>query len=99
MVKEYVKRAPKSHLKSYLPELKRLSGFLFGDPKRDDTSKLKGFPQDWKKATCSDPLFVRAQLDVGESMYMKPALKYAASVGVKSNLGKALFYGNYFVAQ
>jgi hypothetical protein len=30
---------------------------------------------------------------------MKPALKYAASVGVKSNLGKALFYGNCFVAQ
>lgn len=28
---------------------------------------------------------------------MKPALKYAASVGVKSNLGKAIFYGILFL--
>ncbi|KAI8076265.1 lysozyme-like domain-containing protein [Thamnidium elegans] len=92
VVKEYVKRVPKSTLRTYLPELKRLSNFLFGDPKRDDTSKLKGFPTAWKTATCKDPIFIRTQLDVGEAMYMKPALKYAASVGVKSNLGKAIFY-------
>ncbi|CAO3634917.1 unnamed protein product [Mucor hiemalis] len=95
VVKEYVKRVPKSPLAKYLQELKRLSGFLFGDPQRDDTSKLKGFPAAWKKATCNDPVFIRTQLDVGESMYMKPAMKYAASVGVKSNLGKAIFYGKY----
>ncbi len=93
VIRQYIKRAPKSPLKKYLPELKRLSSFLFGDPKRDSTTKLKGFPNEWKKATCNDPLFVRTQLDVGESMYLKPALKYAASVGVKSNLGKAIFYG------
>ncbi|KAI9244998.1 lysozyme-like domain-containing protein [Helicostylum pulchrum] len=96
VVKEYVKRVPKSTLRAYLPELKRLSNFLFGDPKRDDTSKLKGFPNAWKTATCKDPVFIRTQLDVGEAMYMKPALKYAASVGVKSNLGKAIFYGNSY---
>lgn len=57
---------------------------------------MKGFPAAWKQATCDDPVFIRTQLDVGESMYMKPAMKYAASVGVKSNLGKAIFYGNFF---
>lgn len=92
-MKEYVKRQPKASLAKYLPELKRLSSFLFGDPKRDDTSHLNGFAEAWKTATCNDPMFIRTQLDVGESMYLKPALKYAASAGVKSNLGKAIFYG------
>lgn len=80
-------------MKKYLNELKRLSSFLFGDPQRDDTKNLNGFPNAWKKAACEDPVFVQTQLDVGQSMYLKPALKYAASVGVKSNLGKAIFYG------
>jgi hypothetical protein len=94
VVKQYVKRSPKAALKKYLGELKRLSQFSFGDPKRDDTSKLQGFAAAWKNAACNDPNFVQTQLDVGQAMYMKPALKYAASVNVKSNLGKALFYGN-----
>lgn len=93
MVKEYVKRSPSAPIAQYLPELARLSSFLFGDPQRDNTTGLVGYPEAWKNATCSDPLFTRTQLDVGESMYMKPGLKYAASVGVKSNLGKAIFYG------
>lgn len=80
-----------------MPELKRLSTFLFGDPKRDDTSHLVGFPKAWKTATCNDPVFIQTQLDVGQAMYMKPALKYAASVGVKSNLGKAIFYGKFTI--
>lgn len=90
-----MKRVPKASIGKYLTELKRLSSFLFGDPKRDDTSKLSGFAQAWKTTTCNDPVFIRTQLDVGESMYLKPALKYAASVGVTSNLGKAIFYGKY----
>lgn len=93
VVQEYVKRNKTSTLKQYLPQLKKLSSYLFGDPKRDDTTHLKGFDKAWKQATCNDPNFIQAQLDVGESMYMKPAIKYAASVGVKSNLGKAIFYG------
>ncbi|KAL9559130.1 hypothetical protein PS6_000934 [Mucor atramentarius] len=92
VVKEYIRREPKAPMKKYLNELKRLSSFLFGDPKRDDTKNLSGFPNAWKKAACEDPVFVQTQLDVGQSMYLKPALKYAASVGVKSNLGKAIFY-------
>jgi hypothetical protein len=76
-----------------LPELKRLSQFLFGDPKRDDTTRLNGFANTWKATTCQDPVFIQTQLDVGQSMYLKPALKFAASVGVRSNLGKAIFYG------
>lgn len=87
---------PKSTLRTYLPELKRLSTFLFNDPRRDDVSRLKGFPNAWKQAACQDPVFIRTQLDVGEAMYMKPALKYAASVGVRSNLGKAIFYGKLY---
>lgn len=92
MIQEYVKRNNATTLKQYLPELKKLSSYLFGDPKRDDTTHLNGFDKAWKKATCDDPNFIQTQLDVGEAMYMKPALKYAAAVGIKSNLGKAIFY-------
>lgn len=95
VVKEYVRRQPKANMKKYLNELKRLSSFLFGDPQRDNTKNLSGFASAWKKASCEDPVFVQTQLDVGQSMYLKPALKYAASVGVKSNLGKAIFYGKF----
>ncbi|KAI8368349.1 lysozyme-like domain-containing protein [Choanephora cucurbitarum] len=92
VVKEYVNRRPNATLKTYLPELHRLSQFLFGDPARDDISQLIGFPQAWKEASCHDPVFDQTQLDVGESMYMRPAIQYAASVGIHSHLGMAIFY-------
>ncbi|KAI8078960.1 lysozyme-like domain-containing protein [Gilbertella persicaria] len=92
VVKEYVNRSPNATIKQYLPELKRLSQFLFGDPERDNTSNLTGFMEAWKTASCQDPEFDQTQLDVGHSMYLEPALKYAASVGVHTNLGKAIFY-------
>lgn len=47
----------------------------------------------WQHAACYDARFIQTQLDVGHAMYLKPAMKYAASVGVHSNLGKAFFYG------
>lgn len=93
VVTQYLKRHPKSKLKKYLPELRRLSKLPFGDAGRDNTSGLKGYSKAWQKAACKDAEFIQTQLDVGHAMYLKPALKYAASVGIKSNLGKALFYG------
>ncbi|RCH81975.1 hypothetical protein CU097_006013, partial [Rhizopus azygosporus] len=92
VVKEYIKRQPKASIGRYLPALQDLTKYDFGDPKRDDTSHLKGFVKAWKKTTCHDPVFIQTQLDMGHSMYLQPALKYAASVGIHSNLGKAIFY-------
>ncbi|KAI9307400.1 lysozyme-like domain-containing protein [Cunninghamella echinulata] len=92
VVREYGKRVKKNPFEKYLKELARLSSFPFGDPRKSDTSKLAGFDKVWKKVGKKDPAFVQTQLDVGHAMYLKPALKYAASVGVKSNLGKAIFY-------
>ncbi|KAG1535655.1 hypothetical protein G6F47_009557 [Rhizopus delemar] len=92
VVKEYIRRKPKASIKKYIPALKKLTTYDFGDPKRDDTTQLKGFDKAWHKTTCDDPVFIQTQLDVGQSMYLKPALKYAASVGIHSNLGKAIFY-------
>ncbi|KAI9485856.1 MAG: lysozyme-like domain-containing protein [Benjaminiella poitrasii] len=92
VIKEYVKRVPKSSMKKYLSALKALTELPFGDYRRDNTSGLSGFASAWKNAACQDPVFVQTQLDVGQSMYLKPALKYAASVNVTSNLGKAIFY-------
>ena len=95
VVLQYLKRRPKSPLKKSLSELKRLSQYSFSDPRRASIKKLKstGYEKAWKNAACTDAAFVQTQLDIGHSMYLKPALKYAASVGVHSNLGKAIFYG------
>jgi hypothetical protein len=97
VVKEYIRRKPKASIKKYIPALKKLTTYDFGDPKRDDITQLKGFDKIWHKTTCDDPDFIQTQLDVGQSMYLKPALKYAASVGIHSNLGKAIFYGKYII--
>ncbi|KAI8086702.1 lysozyme-like domain-containing protein [Halteromyces radiatus] len=92
VVEQYGHRKHKNPFEPYLDELKKLSSYEFNDPRRADTSKLDGFASLWTETACTDPSFVQTQLDVGHAMYMKPALKYAASVDVKSNLGKALFY-------
>lgn len=94
-MKQYLKHNPKSKLRKSLKELKRLSQLDFGDSGRADTSKLDkhGYMKAWQHAACYDARFIQTQLDVGHAMYLKPAMKYAASVGVHSNLGKAFFYG------
>ncbi|KAI8343684.1 lysozyme-like domain-containing protein, partial [Chlamydoabsidia padenii] len=100
VVREYAKRKQHSKrkqqrnpFKQYMDALETLSSYEFDDPRRADTSGLKNFDKVWKRTACEDPVFIQTQLDVGHAMYLKPALKYAASVNVKSNLGKALFYG------
>jgi len=92
VVKEYTVRNPKNKLAKYLPELARLSALPFCDPGRNDTSGLGRYYHDWTTASCRDPLFVRVQLDVGQSMYLRPSVRFAALNGIKSNLGKAIFY-------
>jgi hypothetical protein len=93
VINQYTQRKPKNALTKYVPELTRLSKLKFCDKQRNDTNKLTNYPKDWTHTACTDPTFVQTQLDVGHAMYLKPALKYAASVGVQSNLGKAIFYG------
>ncbi|KAI8391300.1 lysozyme-like domain-containing protein [Radiomyces spectabilis] len=92
VVKEYTRRSANNPLARYKEELDRLSQYDFGDPRRDDTSGLQGFKEAWNQAACSDPVFIRTQLDIGHSMYLKPSVRYAASADVRSNLGKAIFY-------
>jgi hypothetical protein len=93
VINQYTQRKPKNALAKYVPELERISKLKFCDTKRNDTSGLSGFPKDWSSIACKDPEFVQTQLDVGNAMYLQPALQYAKSVGVTSNLGKAIFYG------
>ncbi|KAM3589771.1 hypothetical protein VKS41_000624 [Umbelopsis sp. WA50703] len=92
VINQYTQRKPKNALAKYVPELERISKLKFCDTKRNDTSGLSGFPKDWSSIACKDPEFVQTQLDVGNAMYLQPALQYAKSVGVTSNLGKAIFY-------
>ncbi|KAI9313889.1 lysozyme-like domain-containing protein [Dichotomocladium elegans] len=94
VVNHYLKARPTSPLRNSLKELKRLTTLDFGDQRRAYTGALEktGYVKAWKEAACTDAQFIQTQLDVGHAMYLKPALKYAASVGVHSNLGKAIFY-------
>ncbi|KAK9760106.1 hypothetical protein K7432_016207 [Basidiobolus ranarum] len=92
VVEEYHKMRPGNYLDKYRPELKRLSNLSWDTNGRGSIKNLRGFPQDWKKATCEDASFRELQDSVADDTYYKPALKIAKQVGVRSELGRAIFY-------
>ncbi|ORY07469.1 lysozyme-like protein, partial [Basidiobolus meristosporus CBS 931.73] len=92
VVEEYHKIRPGNPLDKYRHELKRLSNLSWESNGRGSVKNLKGFPQAWKKTTCQEPEFVALQDHTAENMYYKPALKIAKKVGIRSELGRAIFY-------
>ncbi|ORX94322.1 lysozyme-like protein [Basidiobolus meristosporus CBS 931.73] len=92
VVEEYHKLRPGNYLDKYRKELQRLSNLSYGSGGKGSIKNLRGFPQDWKKASCEDASFREIQDRVADDMYYKPALKIAQQVGIRSELGKAIFY-------
>ncbi|ORX94583.1 glycoside hydrolase, partial [Basidiobolus meristosporus CBS 931.73] len=71
--------------------LERVSNRLDCGSANNDIVGLNGFDQAWKLESC-DEKFRGAQDKLADTMYFLPAMGLAADVGVKSNLGKAIFY-------
>ncbi|ORX92535.1 lysozyme-like protein [Basidiobolus meristosporus CBS 931.73] len=90
VVAEYNKIKPNSELAKFIPELTRISKLDWSSSGRDDTSKLGGFTDAWKKVSCSDPDFRAVQDKVADQMYLIPGLQLGEAAGISTNLGKAI---------
>lgn len=86
VVQRYTKLEKENPLAKYLPRLRELA-----DSASDSTSGLDGFTAAWALAA-QDPVFCKVQNEVSDSLYCLPALKYAASLGLKKDLSKVALY-------
>jgi chitosanase len=83
VVKKYSVYKPSNPLIKYLPALTQ-------DNRTDSIAGLENFPADWKHAVDTDPALVKAQNDVYDDLYFKPALKMAQSAGVTTGVGQLI---------
>lgn len=56
-----------------------------------DVSGLEGFTHSWRKAA-EDPAFRDAQDALEKQIYFQPAMKHALDLGIRTPIGKAIFY-------
>ncbi|KAK9710776.1 hypothetical protein K7432_008221 [Basidiobolus ranarum] len=92
LVEDYEKsKGTKTSFAPFNTELGRLSNRTDCGGSNSDITGLIGFDQAWKRESC-DEKFRRAQDKLADTMYFLPAMGLATEVGVKSNLGKAIFY-------
>jgi len=92
VVNAYNNFKPKYGLQKFSKALSSLSKLSFCNKRRGDVNKLVGFPAAWKKAACKDPKFRQVQDEFTETMYFEPSLRFSALAGLKTDLGKAIFY-------
>jgi chitosanase len=82
LVRRYNEIRPGNVLRQYTDRLQRLA-----NDEDDGVGGLGGaFPGDWRRAA-ADPVFRRAQLDVGHDTYLTPAIAMAKRHGIKTALG------------
>ncbi|KAK9767944.1 hypothetical protein K7432_001807 [Basidiobolus ranarum] len=81
-----------SALSKYTERLKELDQLSLCDNKRNGTTGLESFDKVWIQTACKDASFRLAQDNVNDDMYFTPAMKFAKSVSLETNLGKSIFY-------
>jgi len=86
VVEELVKSKPKHALAKFVPELQRLA-----KEQSDDVSKLPGFEEQWRKAG-KEPAMQKAQDEVAERLYYRPAMLIADKLKIELPLGRAILY-------
>jgi chitosanase len=86
LIKRYTAVAPENPLVRYLPRLQVLARAESGS-----TEGLVGFVAAVRQAA-RDPRFRQAQDDLQDELYYRPAARYAATLGLKTALARALVY-------
>ncbi|KAI8900287.1 lysozyme-like domain-containing protein [Globomyces pollinis-pini] len=92
VIKQYCAVKPKNLLCRYMPRLKQLDGFFLngnGDP--NSVKGLEGYCESWAIESKS-PQFQAIQLNSLKSMYYSPSQRLADRVGLKTPIGRGLFY-------
>jgi len=78
-----VARQPETPLKSFLPNL---------PPRHWDGRKLDDFPRAWRREAKTSKALAEACDEIADKLYLAPAVAAAASVGVTSPVGIAIFF-------
>jgi chitosanase len=86
LIKRYTARVPDNVLARFLPRLKELARTESGS-----TEGLGGFVAAVRQAA-RDPRFRQAQDEVHDELYYRPAMQFAAALGLKTALAHALVY-------
>ena len=86
VVRDYTAKVPKNSMAGLLPRLDTLAHAV-----SDDVTGLERLPNAWTKAA-KDPTFRQVQDDVVDRLYYQPAMDHAATLGIKSALGKTILY-------
>ncbi|KAI9470884.1 MAG: lysozyme-like domain-containing protein [Benjaminiella poitrasii] len=94
LIETYTKSHPNNKLKKYLPRIRQISNMPYCDRKSRGTTKgLEGFCTAWKSEACDESgEFAETQRAWIYENYMLPSARYAARNGIRSALGKAIFY-------
>lgn len=86
VIARYAKFVPDTDLKSFLPQL---------PPRAAGRHALAGFAAVWRKEGHASPYLAIACDEVADRLYFRPALKAAAFAGVRSPIGKSIFYDTW----
>jgi chitosanase len=87
VIGRYAEDAPATPLARFLPHLPPAT--MTAQP-----MALAGFPAAWREAAAS-PLLGRACDEEADRLYLRPALAAAEAAGVRSAIGKAIFYDTW----
>lgn len=85
VVTDYTRREPGNALSGYLPALRAVDG-------TDSHDGLDpGFPDAWRVAAATDPVFRKVQEAARDRMYFTPAVRLAVADGLRA-LGQFVYY-------
>ena len=83
VIDRYAAHVPTTPLKRFLPQL---------PPVKWSGQALDGFPTAWLKEIKASTLLGRACDEEADVLYFNPAVEAAAALGIRSAIGKAIFY-------
>jgi chitosanase len=83
VIERIVSREPDTPLKSFIPKL---------PPQDWDGHDLGGFAAAWRREAKTSKALAEACDEVADTLYLAPAVAAAASVGISSPVGIAIFY-------
>ncbi|RUP48309.1 hypothetical protein BC936DRAFT_144725 [Jimgerdemannia flammicorona] len=85
---------PDNALSAFIQPLATISSLSICDTAgRNNTAQLSGYCGAWQTEAChSDSAFRNLEIAFATDMYLIPSTRFAALVGITTNLGKAIFY-------
>jgi chitosanase len=88
VIARYAEDAPATPLKRFLPHLPPLTHDV-------STEALKGLPEIWRREIKASAFLANACDEEADKLYFRPALAAAEQAGIRSAIGKSIFYDTW----